>query len=115
MAAQRVDAAAIRDAVDIFYQRLLGDPAVSDVFRDTDMRRLHAHQRAFLLQALGGPALYSGRDMKTAHEQLHITDEQFDLTLEHLLVALAGVGVAADVIDRAAADVAKLRAVIVAA
>jgi hemoglobin len=108
-----VDAAAIRAAVDLFYERLLADPALADRFRGVDIRRLKAHQRAFMLQALGGRSLYSGRDMQTAHLDLHITDEQFTGALVHLIASLREVGVDDDVVDRARADIQGLRALIV--
>jgi hemoglobin len=113
MPSQLVDAAAIRQAVEIFYARLLDDPGLAYMWRDTDMPRLKAHQRAFVMQALGGPALYSGRDMKAAHEGLGITGEQFERTVGYLLDSLRQVGVADDVIDRASADFESLRALVV--
>lgn len=113
VAGKGVDAASIRAAVDLFYDKLLADQAVSGMWRDVNMPRLKAHQRAFLLQALGGPALYSGRDMQTAHALLGITDEQFTVTLVHLMESLREVGVAEDVIERARSDIQKLRALIV--
>ena len=113
MSNQRVDARAIRRAVDLFYERLLADPGLSGMWHGTDMQRLRAHQRAFLIQALGGPALYSGRDMKTAHRGLGVTDEQFDRTVVHLIESLTEVGVGTDVIDRASGDLEIMRALVV--
>lgn len=113
MADTGVDAASIRAAVEIFYTRLLADPAVSGMFDGVDMPRLKAHQRAFLLQALGGATLYSGRDLQTAHLDRGITGEQFTVTLVHLMESLREVGVAADVVDRARADIQRLRPLIV--
>ena len=110
-----IDAAAIRAAVELFYERLLEDQALAVVFEGVDMKKLRGHQRAFLLQALGGPSMYSGRDMQTAHRGLGITDEQFARTLAILLESLRDVGVAADVVERARADVQKLRGLIVSA
>lgn len=115
MADQGVDAESIREAVDLFYERVLADPALSGIFDTTDLPALRAHQRAFLLQALGGPALYSGRDMKNAHSGLKITDDSFTRTIAHLIASLREVGVAPDVVDRAAVDVEALRTLIVAA
>ena len=109
-----VDAASIRGAVDIFYKRMLADPALAGVFAGVDLSRLKAHQRAFMLQAIGGPSLYSGRDMKSAHAGLHITDEQFAAAATHLIDSLREVGVAGDVVDRARTDIQALRALIVA-
>jgi hemoglobin len=108
-----VDAAAIRAAVELFYERLLADPALAGVFAGVDMPRLKAHQRAFVLQALGGPSLYSGREMQTAHLGLHISDEQFTRALVHLIASLREVGVDDDVVDRARGDIQGLRALIV--
>ena len=114
MADKRVDAAAIRAAVDIFYGKLLADPALRGVFRDVDMPRLKGHQRAFVLQALGGASLYAGRDLQTAHLGLQIDDAQFTVALAHLVESLREVGVADEVIERAHADIEELRGLIVA-
>jgi hemoglobin len=79
------------------------------------MPRLRAHQRALLVQALGGPALYPGRDMKTAHAHLGITGDQFERMLEHLVASLREVGVARDVIERATVDLGAYRRLVVTA
>lgn len=113
MADQGVDAESIREAVDLFYERILGDPTLAPMFASADMRRLRTHQRFFVLQALGGPSLYSGRDMQHAHAGLGITGPQFERATELLIESLRDVGVAPDVVDRAATDVEALRALIV--
>jgi hemoglobin len=115
VANQGVDANAIRAAVDLFYERMLEDPTMQALFVSADTARLKMHQRAFVLQALGGPSLYSGRDMQTAHMGLGITDAQFALALKLLIASLREVGVAPDVVERAEADVEALRTLIVAA
>lgn len=108
-----IDAAAIRSAVALFYERMLEEPGIAPMFDGVDMAKLRGHQRAFLLQALGGPAMYSGRDIQTAHRDLGIDDEQFTRTVVILLDSLRDVGVAMDVVDRARADIQKLRGLIV--
>ena len=113
MADRGVDAEAIRAAVDLFYERILADPTTGPLFDTADLPRLHMHQRAFVLEALGGPALYSGRDMRTAHAGRGITDAQFGVALELLIASLHDVGVAPDVVERASVDVEALRALIV--
>ncbi|MEO5921793.1 MAG: group 1 truncated hemoglobin [Pseudolysinimonas sp.] len=110
---QGVDAKSIRKAVDLFYTRVLADPLLADMFGAADLPVLRAHQRLFLLQALGAPALYSGRDLKIAHSDLAINDAAFDRTIAHLIASLREVGVAPDVVDRAAVDIEALRALIV--
>lgn len=115
MADQGVDANAIRAAVDLFYERMLTDPTMQAIFESADTSRLRMHQRAFVLQALGGTSLYSGRDMRTAHIGLGITDAQFAVAHGLLIASLREVGVAPDVVERASADVEALRTLIVTA
>jgi truncated hemoglobin YjbI len=59
-------------------------------------------------------SLYTGRDMHAAHTRLGVTADAFDRVIAHLVAALAGLGVAAD-IDAIAVKLAPLRAQIVAA
>jgi methyl-accepting chemotaxis protein len=96
-AARRIDASiferiggvpAIKAAVDKFYDRVLADPVLKPFFATTNMTWLKGRQNAFFIQALGGPALYKGRDMKAAHSHLKITQEQFTRVAGHLVDAL---------------------------
>jgi hemoglobin len=41
-----------------------------------------------LCAATGGPCTYTGRDMKTAHKGLHITDAEFDAVADNLVKVL---------------------------
>ena len=83
------------------------------MWQHVDLVKLKGHQRKFLLQALGGPSLYAGRDMLTAHAGLGISDEQFTITIAHLIDSLREVGVAPDVIGRARTDLQRLRPLVV--
>lgn len=47
----------------------------------------------FLCAAFEGPVEYFGRDMKTSHDGLHITEEEWDMTLAHIAASLDAVGV----------------------
>ncbi len=115
MADQGVDAESIREAVELFYARMVADPELAPIFAAAGMPDLRSHQQAFLLRALGGPDLYAGRDLKTAHAGLRLTDAQFDRAIGHLLSSLSDVGVDPDVVERTGADVQSLRALIVSA
>jgi hemoglobin len=42
----------------------------------------------FLCMALGGPSGYLGRDMKTSHEGLGITDDEWDTFARHTTASL---------------------------
>ena len=43
---------------------------------------------AFLCVATGGPCKYTGRDLKTSHTGLGITESDWDLTVKHLTATL---------------------------
>jgi truncated hemoglobin YjbI len=62
--------AALDAAVDRFYEKVLADSELAPFFQGTNMRRMRAMQKGFLSMALGGPVLYSGRDLAEAHAQL---------------------------------------------
>lgn len=87
------------------YQRLGGKPAISGVVDDfigniAEDRRVNlffAHaDPARLKQMLvdqicagtGGPCKYSGRDMKTTHQDMAITDAHFNWVVEDLVKSL---------------------------
>ena len=58
---------AVNVAVERFYRRMLSDERVADYFDGVDMDRQMAKQKAFLTMVFGGPANYSGKDMRAAH------------------------------------------------
>jgi hemoglobin len=105
-------AEAIAAAVSRFYPKLLGDPDLSHYFTGTELARLQRHQRAFLAAALGGPALYAGRDLGTAHSHLNIDTASFDKVAGHLVDTLVELNVDSDVISDVVATVAPLRDVV---
>lgn len=62
--------AAVEAAVDLFYQKVLADPGISHFFEGTDMRVQRGKQKAFLITVFGGPAIYTGKDLRRAHAPL---------------------------------------------
>ena len=99
---------AIEAAVEEFYVRVLGDRQLRGFFRDVDMERLKAQQRAFFTQALGGPANYRGPSMKRAHADLPIEKKHFERVAGHLADTLAALDVGRSLIDEVVATVAPL-------
>ncbi|GAA1042726.1 group 1 truncated hemoglobin GlbN [Virgisporangium ochraceum] len=108
-------APAVQAAVDDFYVRVLADPELAPYFADVDLARLKAHQRAFIAAAIGGPQMYSGRDMATSHARLGITGEHFDAVVGHLVRTLQDLGVPDETIAQIGASLAPLRDDIVSA
>lgn len=108
-------ASAVRAAVDDFYARVLADPQLAPFFTRTDLNRLKAHQRAFIAAAIGGPEIFEGRDMASAHAGLGIADADFDAVVGHLVGTLAGLGVPEETIGQIGSALALLRSDIVTA
>lgn|SRR6187402_1653090 len=88
-------AAAVEQAVDIFYRKMLTDERVSSYFDDVDMDRQRGKQKSFLTMVLGGPNAYAGKDMRQAHAHLvkrGLSDLHVDVVIEHLGQTLKELG-----------------------
>jgi hemoglobin len=105
--------AAVSAAVDILYDRLVADQVVAHHFDGFDIRKLASHMRAFLTAALGGPELYQGRDMASAHADLGITEPEWDVTVGHVVGTLDSLDVPADLIGEVGARLIPLKGAIV--
>lgn len=104
---------AIEAAVDIFYRKVLGDDRIARFFEGIDMDRQAAKQKAFLTMVTGGPANYSGKDMRAGHAHLvaqGLNDSHFDAVVEHLGATLTELGVTDDKIGKVAALCESVRA-----
>jgi hemoglobin len=96
-------------AVDQLYDRLVGDPELAPFFDRVDLRRLRAHQKAFLATALGWPSPYAGACLADAHRHIAIDDRHVDLVAGHLAAVLAGLGVSPALVDEVVSAVDGLR------
>ena len=96
-------APAMEAAVDIFYRKVLTDDRISRFFEDVDMERQAAKQKAFLTMVTGGPANYSGLDMRQGHAHLvaqGLNDDHFEAVVELLAGTLTELGAnAADIAE----------------
>jgi methyl-accepting chemotaxis protein len=99
---------AIKATVDLFYEKVLADPDLAPFFSKTNMTWLKGRQNAFFVQALGGPALYKGKDMKSAHAQMSISQADFNAVAGHLVASLAELNVPQPLIDEVVSAVAPL-------
>lgn len=92
-------APAVSAAVDIFYQKQQADPRVKGFFKGIDLPKLHLNQKSFLTKVFGGPDNYAGRDLKSSHKGLKITEGQFEATVENLINTLYELKVGQDIIE----------------
>ena len=103
---------AVSAAVDVFYERILGDDALAPFFEGVDVDRLADKQRMFLSFALGAPTKWSGRSLRAAHQAAvgrGLSDEHFDRVAGHLVDTLDQLGVAKPLIDEVVAVVGATR------
>jgi hemoglobin len=102
-------APAVAAATDVLYDRLVADPVLARHFVGVDLSRLKSHVRPVLAAAIGGPDLYRGRDMRSAHAHLGITTTDWDATVGHLVATLESLGVPDDLISEIGHRILPLR------
>lgn len=95
--------AGIDAAVDLFYERVLGDGRLKPFFSGVDMAHQLKSMKAFLTTAFGGPAIYRGPDLRSAHQRLvhekGLDGGHFLTVAGHLSDTLIQMGVPDDLID----------------
>jgi truncated hemoglobin YjbI len=84
---------AITAVVEEFVNNCAGDTRINKFFADTakDKKRLAKFKKNLvnqICQASGGPCKYTGKDMKTAHKGMGISDADFTALVEDLVKAL---------------------------
>ena len=84
--------------VDELLSRATSDPQIGVYWKGTSRNSLRRSRQLaldFLCASLGGPALYLGRDMKTLHEGMGISESDWHVLIGHARTALEDLGVAA--------------------
>ena len=82
------------------YDRLYAHPWLGQFFGHVRRQHQENQQTDFMTRALGGPAIYSGRLPRAAHEHLFITEEIFRIRHGMLEEALAECKVPEDLAKR---------------
>ena len=82
---------ALAAVTDDFITRLATDKTLGRFFvgaSDNSKMRIRQLVLDQLCAATGGPCVYIGRDMKTAHKGLGITEEDWNISVKHLVATL---------------------------
>jgi hemoglobin len=79
---------AVSAVVEDFVARCAADDRINGKFVRTDIPRLKKMLVDQVTQATGGPATYSGRDMKETHAGMGVTAGEFDALVEDLVASL---------------------------
>ena len=79
---------AITAVVNEFVTRVAADSTINARFANTDIPHLKAMLVDQICQATGGPCQYTGKDMKSAHAGMKISDPEFGALVGDLKGAL---------------------------
>jgi hemoglobin len=82
---------ALAAVVDDFVVRLVTDKQFDRFFAghsNDSKKRIRQHILDQFCAATGGPCIYTGRDMKTSHMGLGITDAEWNAAAKHLVASL---------------------------
>jgi hemoglobin len=79
---------AITAVIDEFVGNVGNDQRINGRFATTDIPKLKGHLVDQVCGATGGPCTYTGRDMKTTHAGMRITNADFTAMVEDLVAAL---------------------------
>ena len=82
---------ALAAVVDDFIGRLVGDKQFEKFFIGHSVdskKRIRQHILDQFCAATGGPCVYTGRDMKTTHGGLGITEADWDAAAKHLAASI---------------------------
>jgi hemoglobin len=79
---------AITAVVDDFVARVAADSRINARFANANIPRLKKNLVDQICEASGGPCTYTGRDMKTMHAGMQISNADFDALVGDLVAAL---------------------------
>ena len=107
---------AIAAATDDLLARLQSDPQLRDYWKGAstnNQRRARQLIVDFMAEAAGGPAYYTGRDMKTSHVGMQIDESDWEAFMRHAAATLDHFGVPSPEKDEVLAFFASLKTEIV--
>ena len=90
---------AIEATAELLTQKLSKDSLLSDYFVNIDLKSHKLYLKKFLTKFTGGPDKYNGRDLREAHQDLEIKDEEFTHLLSLIKDTLNELGVSQDLIS----------------
>ena len=79
---------AIVAVVDDFVANVAADSRINARFANADIPRLKRLLVEQICQGTGGPCKYTGRDMRSSHRGMNVTDAQFNALVEDLVKTL---------------------------
>jgi len=84
----------ITTVIKAFIANVGADDRINARFKGVDLAKLEKLMIEQVCNASGGPCEYTGRDMKTTHTGMKVTEEEWTATVEDLVKAMKDSGVA---------------------
>lgn len=88
------ETAGITKLTDDFVNRLKVDARLAPAFKDTNAKNLKLMLMQQFCKLSGGPCVYEGADMKSAHANMDITKTDFNALVEVLQQSMDATGIA---------------------
>lgn len=85
--------------VQTFYGKVSESEDLAPYFEGINVQKLMDHQTKFFSDILGGPVKYTGRELKSVHEKMGITQEAFSEVADLLEETLEDFDVEAEDIE----------------
>jgi hemoglobin len=79
--------------VDDFVDRHAVNPLIAPRFRGKDLPKAKALGTQFFCMGAGGPQRYEGRDMRSAHAGMNISEQELVAAIDDIVAALRAQGV----------------------
>ncbi|MFT7486668.1 MAG: hemoglobin [Candidatus Paceibacteria bacterium] len=79
-----------------FYDKVYEHDWMKQFFEGVDQETIETHQSDFMCTNMGGGKIFCGREPKTAHIHIEVSEELFDLRHEMLKESLQECGVSAE-------------------
>ena len=98
-------AAIVDDAVD----RHAVNPLLAPRFSGRDLPRAKQMATLFFCMGAGGPEKYEGRDMRTVHAGMNISEQELVASIDDFVAALKGQGVGATEVNEVVAILYSLK------
>ncbi|CAL1690912.1 hypothetical protein MMB232_01046 [Brevundimonas subvibrioides] len=101
--------AGVSRIVDAFVARNVADPRIAGIFAASDLVRVRRTLKEQFGYILGGPVIYSGRDMESSHRDLGLQAADMGALVENLQAAMQAEGVSFPAQNRFLAKLAPMK------
>lgn len=71
----------------------LANPVVNVRYRETDLKKVEQRVIEFFCAGAGGPQTYTGKDMRTTHKGMNVSEQEYVSVIDDAMAALETHGI----------------------